>query len=574
MAGQSQKNPSTADVDYASWTQEALISRIRQLEASLQTVAGSETKQSLDHKPAPNTTARRPVPSKAAAFDFNRYSTRLIALKFAYIGGPYQGLEYHVGCPTPLPAVEEKLFEALLKSRLVPPKVYYNEDGSVDATQVFKDGGNGSMNGDIGKWIDLEKWQYTKCGRTDRGVSAFGQVVGVRVRSNRPKIVKEDVLDEDTLPEEAMGKSTDQEELPEAQDETPDFDDKDELPYVTILNRLLPSTIRVLAWCPNPPADFSARFNCQARTYHYFFTNPPAPPNPGETPKLLDIEGMKMAAKYYEGLHDFRNVCKIDASKQITNFKRRVEEADIVKIGGLAPVFSLNPWAGSDGGMLERRPDIYYFKLTGSAFLWHQVRHMVAILFLVGQRLEKPEVVKELLDVQKVPTRPFYNMADDRPLVLWDCIFDEKDVQWVYPELNRAKQNSREDVIGSLWELWHNANMDALLSGGLLAMVYGQQEATIEAKTRAADDSISEVNEVTEGSSGRKRGRESTWIVDGSPMQTSFGKYIPLMERGRMDPVELINSKYAARKSDEWRHKWSVAAKKERGIGDMTDYNE
>ncbi|KAK6346937.1 hypothetical protein TWF696_007034 [Orbilia brochopaga] len=425
--------------------------------------------------------------------------------------------------------------------------------------------------GDIGKWIDLEKWQYTKCGRTDRGVSAFGQVVGVRVRSNRGKAAKKPSLSDDAPFENAaVDELSNAADPPEVQEEVPEFDDKDELPYVTMLNRLLPPTIRVLAWCPNPPEDFSARFNCKARTYRYFFTNPPSAPNPGEQPKLLDIEGMKVAAKYYEGLHDFRNVCKIDASKQITNFKRRVEEADVVKIGGLTPVFSLEPWKGPEEGILERRPEIYCFKLTGSAFLWHQVRHMVAILFLVGQRLEKPEVVKELLDVQKEPTRPFYNMADDRPLVLWDCIFDDQEVQWVYPELNRAKQNSREDVLGLLWELWHNANMDALLSGGLLAMVYGQQEAAAEARARAADG-----NDVIEGnSSGKKRGRESTWIVDGSPMQTSFGKYIPLMKRGRMDTVEVLNRKYAARKSEEWRHKWSVAAKKERGIGDMTDYDE
>ncbi|KAJ6257094.1 hypothetical protein Dda_7979 [Drechslerella dactyloides] len=576
MEGHSRETSQVMDGDYVSWTKEALISRIRQLETSLGAVASSETKQPLDPTPktAPPPASTRLTRPKAAAFDFSRYSTRLIALKFAYIGGPYQGLEYHVGCPTPLPAVEEKLFEALLKSRLVPPKVYYNEDGLVDTTQVFDGGGNSPMGSDIGKWIDLERWQYTKCGRTDRGVSAFGQVVGVRVRSNRPKSPKEVPLGEDALLEDAVDKAASEEASLEGQEPAPEFDDKDELPYVTILNRLLPPTIRVLAWCPNPPEDFSARFNCKARTYHYFFTNPPAPPNPGEPPKLLDVEGMKAAAKHYEGLHDFRNVCKIDASKQITNFKRRVEEADVIKVGGVTPVFSLKPWAGPEDGMLERRPEIYCFKLTGSAFLWHQVRHMVAILFLVGQRLEKPEVVKELLDVQKVPTRPFYNMADDRPLVLWDCIFDEKEVKWVYPELNRAKQNSREDVLGSLWELWHNSNMDALLSGGLLAMIYGQQEAAAEARARELDESSGEINDVPEGSNGKKRGRDSTWIVDGSPMQSSFGKYVPLMERGRMDPVEVINRKFAARKSEEWRHKWSVAAKKERGIGDMTDYDE
>ncbi|KAF3942270.1 hypothetical protein ABW19_dt0203650 [Dactylella cylindrospora] len=548
--------------DYSTWTQEALISRIRTLEASIKPQADSEINRPLIILPKSS--------SKSPPFDFGRYSTRLIALKFAYIGGPYQGLEYHVGCPTPLPTVEEKLFEALLKSRLVPPRTYYNPDGSVDTSQVFSGGGGDAIEGGIAKWIDLERWQYTKCGRTDRGVSAFGQVVGVRVRSNRPKTKKEKILGEEALVRDADETSEDglaslgsdiEEESPR------EFDDKDELPYITILNRLLPPTIRVLAWCPNLPENFSARFNCKAREYHYFFSNPPSPPHPGEPPQLLDIEAMTVAAKYYEGLHDFRNVCKIDASKQITNFKRRVEGADIVKVGGVVPVFSLDPWEGSDQGMLERRPEMYYFKLTGSAFLWHQVRHMVALLFLVGQGLEKPDVVKDLLDIDKVPTKPLYNMADDRPLVLWDCIFDEAEVKWVYPEVSRSKQNSKEDVLGALWEQWHNSNMDALLSGGLLAMVYSQQ---IEARrNRPLENGSEESNEKS-----KKRGKDSTWIVDGSPMQSSFGKYVPVIKRGRMESVEMINKKYAARKSEEWRQKWSVAAKRERGIGDMADYDD
>ena len=42
---------------------------------------------------------------------------------------------------------------------------------------------------------------------------------------------------------------------------------------------------------------------------------------------------------------------------------------------------------------------------------------------LVGQGLEKPSIVRELLDVEKNPRRPTYEMATDTPLVLWDCIF-------------------------------------------------------------------------------------------------------------------------------------------------------
>ena len=44
----------------------------------------------------------------------------------------------------------------------------------------------------------------------------------------------------------------------------------EELPYCKILNGLLPSDIRVLAWSP-VTNDFSARFSCRRRTYKYWF---------------------------------------------------------------------------------------------------------------------------------------------------------------------------------------------------------------------------------------------------------------------------------------------------------------
>ena len=47
-------------------------------------------------------------------------------------------------------------------------------------------------------------------------------------------------------------------------------DKSTEIPYMHILNNVLPDDIRVLAWAPVGP-DFSARFSCLHRTYKYFF---------------------------------------------------------------------------------------------------------------------------------------------------------------------------------------------------------------------------------------------------------------------------------------------------------------
>ncbi|KAG2055641.1 pseudouridine synthase [Suillus hirtellus] len=180
---------------------------------------------------------------------------------------------------------------------------------------------------------------------------------------------------------------------------------KHELRYVSILIRLLPPTIRVLAWSSISP-DFSARFNCKHRHYKYFFTS-----------HGLDVSLMQSAANHLVGEHDFRNMCKLDPGKQITNFHRCVMRAQI------------NPLSPESDG--DNR--VYVFDLVGSAFLYHQVRHIMAVLFLVGTGVEQPSIIPALMNVfhaesdpstksplPLVDRKPEYQMADALPLMLWD----------------------------------------------------------------------------------------------------------------------------------------------------------
>ena len=103
----------------------------------------------------------------------------------------------------------------------------------------------------------------------------MGQVVNgiVTPDSSQDKIqngVEDDGLP--PLPEDASSASS----------SSPAFDPiDDELPYMAMLNSVLPPTIRILAWCPDPPPNFDARFSCRERQYKYFFTNPAFLPTPG-----------------------------------------------------------------------------------------------------------------------------------------------------------------------------------------------------------------------------------------------------------------------------------------------------
>ncbi|KAJ1307145.1 hypothetical protein OPQ81_001263 [Rhizoctonia solani] len=96
--------------------------------------------------------SRRPPQTFQNPFPFSQHPTRKIALKFTYAGWLYNGLAAQ-SQPTPLATVEQVLFDALVNTRLVDP--------------------------DRG----MEGCGWSRCGRTDKGVSSAGQVVSLWVRS-------------------------------------------------------------------------------------------------------------------------------------------------------------------------------------------------------------------------------------------------------------------------------------------------------------------------------------------------------------------------------------------------------
>lgn len=52
------------------------------------------------------------------------------------------------------------------------------------------------------------------------------------------------------------------------------------------------------------------------------------------------------------------------------------------------------------------------------------------ILLAIGQGMEQPELIDELLDIEKNPKKPkyifknSYELAADFPLLLYDCVYD------------------------------------------------------------------------------------------------------------------------------------------------------
>ncbi|KAL2818931.1 pseudouridine synthase [Aspergillus granulosus] len=562
--------------DYSTWSTASLIDRITELERQLHTrtaeyAAPAQPKpqeQQPENIPrwlatgkySPDDIAHAPgarIPKPPRKMDPSKYNFRHIALKFAYLGQRYNGLEHANNNVTPLPTIEEELWKALRRTRLIFPTDMEDDDAGLD----FLDEERGSEPIKI-SW---EGCEYSKAGRTDRGVSAFGQVVGIKVRSARPKR-KDPELGESS---EAATKDTDEK-----------WDDiANELPYISLLNKILPEDIRVLAWCPNPPEGFDARFSCRGRHYKYFFTQPAFSPTPGpigfaprgsdaSPPKYregwLDIDAMREAAKHFEGVHDFRNFCKVDTSKQIENFSRIIYRSDIElldpesNLGYVGtPEFRASEQPATDNTIGTPRTSspagsqVYVFDLQGSAFLWHQVRHMVAILFLVGQGLESPSIVPELLDISKNPCKPIYEMASDAPLVLWDCTFPEEGsdsrvdaLEWVYAGDARQARSQfargggkygASGVVEDLWSVWRQRKIDEILAGALLDLVVKQGD-----QSSAQFTNFKNIEREING-----RGKK---VFNGANEAKIGGKYIPLMQKRKIEAVEVLNSRYLAAK--------------------------
>ncbi|KAL2126728.1 hypothetical protein VTI74DRAFT_335 [Chaetomium olivicolor] len=551
-----------ADANYQDWSKDRLVQRVRELEEQLK-------KQAHPSAPLPATKTKQPKPSpkpstqpqdqgttaaattttttttqkkkkKPSKIDPSKYSTRLVALKLAYLGKRYGGFEYQAGVA--VPSIEEELWKALVKSCLIWPE---------DPDKV-----------------DFAPWEYSKCGRTDRGVSAFGQVIGVRVRSNRPLETRKPRGgdgDGDVKMTEGGEGEVDAEEGKPAWDPI-----ADEINYPRVLNRLLPPDIRVLAWAPTLPADFSARFSCWERQYRYFFTQPAFAPLPvsldptGARGKegWLDIDAMREAAKLFEGVHDFRNFCKVDGAKQISNFKRRVFEADVVEVedaGSALPYLNQDDFKPEGLKEGNTYPKVYYFHVRGSAFLWHQIRHMVAILFLVGQGLEKPSIVTDLLDVARHPRKPNYTMAEEVPLVLWDCIFPKVDdgmtrekaaqdvhdpdvaantnlqdgIDWVWlGEDKPVHLHGASGMVDQLWEYWRERKMDEVLANQLLDSVARKADLTRRLAESGPPEKPSTSQRVYEGGNTAK----------------SAGTYVPVLNKHLLATPEEVNDKWAQSK--------------------------
>lgn len=233
--------------------------------------AGQQQQEQLGAGAAASRRGKRSVPDDAGAqgnkrkkgktakkksFDFSQHRQRHVALMVAYYGQQYHGFAAQDDSDN---TIEAHLFRALQRTCLIK---------------------------------DRESANYSRCGRTDKGVSALGQVVGLYLRSKHtdptnPALLSSEAVDAAGAPKISKVYATDsgtgsgnesdggdapgytlaeaaRNEVVRDPSEWATPEPGSELNYVKMLNGVLPPEIRVLGWAHVPPSSmFSARFSCQ-----------------------------------------------------------------------------------------------------------------------------------------------------------------------------------------------------------------------------------------------------------------------------------------------------------------------
>ena len=359
-------------------------------------------------------------------FDWESVKLRNVALRVAYIGNRYSGFTANN-----LTATENMMDYVLLnQNRGVPGR---GKTTAAEREQYWKDEARQIFKVDdfsVEEHLILafkktkltpegHLRRYNRCGRTDKGVSALGQVISLALRcknvgmgsidpasaSETPHYERRDHSNQDT--------STEEMDLDVEAFEVAKFDlgapvwnehDFDELDYPTILNRVLPEDIQITGWAA-VPANYSSRFHCLYREYKYFFFA-----------DNLNIAAMREAclfliflflnvAKDFIGSHDFRNFAKAD-HVNVRIMRRRIDRLDISSLKDALPsLIDINtPVAGLH--TVEHPDNLMVVTIRGSSFLWHQVRCMMSVLYMIGKGQEDISVVRQMLDLEKFPLKP------------------------------------------------------------------------------------------------------------------------------------------------------------------------
>ncbi|XP_044030508.1 tRNA pseudouridine synthase A isoform X2 [Siniperca chuatsi] len=254
--------------------------------------------------------------------DEKKYPKKKVVLLLAYSGKGYYGMQRNPGT-SQFRTIEDDLVTALIKSGCIPEN-----------------------HGD-----DMKKMSFQRCARTDKGVSAAGQVVSLKLR------LIEDIIDK--------------------------------------INEHLPPQIRVLG-LKRVTQGFNSKNNCDARTYSYMLPTAALSPKDYDTGNIAafrlspeTLQRVNCLFSLYKGTHNFHNFTSQKAASD-PSARRYITEMSCGE-----PFICSNT-------------EFAVITVRGQSFMLHQIRKMIGLVIAVVKGYAKEEVMQrswgqEKVDVPKAP---------------------------------------------------------------------------------------------------------------------------------------------------------------------------
>lgn len=256
------------------------------------------------------------------ADDEKRFPKKKVVLLLAYSGKGYYGMQRNPG-NSQFRTIEDDLVSALVKSGCIPEN-----------------------HGD-----DMKKMSFQRCARTDKGVSAAGQVVSLKLR----------------LIEDVVGK----------------------------INEHLPPQIKVLG-LKRVTQGFNSKNNCDARTYSYML------PTVAFSPKDCDvgvISTFRLEAETLQRVNGLFSMYK--GTHNFHNFTSQKAPSDPSARRYVIQMSCGEPFVCGD-------TEFAVITVRGQSFMLHQIRKMIGLVIAIIKGYAKEEVMErswgqEKVDVPKAP---------------------------------------------------------------------------------------------------------------------------------------------------------------------------
>ncbi|XP_041666233.1 tRNA pseudouridine synthase A [Cheilinus undulatus] len=254
--------------------------------------------------------------------DDKKYPKKKVVLLMAYSGKGYYGMQRNPGT-SQFRTIEDDLVTALIKSGCIPEN--HGEE--------------------------MRKMSFQRCARTDKGVSAAGQVVSLKLR------LIEDITQK--------------------------------------INEHLPPQIRILG-LKRVTQGFNSKNNCDARTYSYMLPTVAFAPKDYDTGNLtgfrLEPETLKRVNRLfalYKGTHNFHNFTSQKAAND-PSARRYITEMSCGE-----------PFIRADS-------EFAVITVRGQSFMMHQIRKMIGLVIAVVKGYVNDDVIErswgqEKVDVPKAP---------------------------------------------------------------------------------------------------------------------------------------------------------------------------